>query len=76
MVSIQPADMTNQKKRSFQAQLGKKERANKKKAEQKAMKAMARLKPELEVQLSSEKITSLKPAYLPSGEMTAFTGRS
>ena len=36
----------------------------------------ARLKPELEVQLSSEKITSLKPAYFPSGEMTAFTGRS
>ena len=43
MVSIQPADMTNQKKKSFQAQLGKKERANKKKAEQKAMKAMGKV---------------------------------
>lgn len=39
-------------------------------------KQWARLKPELEVQLSSEKMTSLKPAYFPSGEMTAFTGRS
>jgi len=44
MVSIRPADMTNQKKRSFQAQVGKKERADKKKAEQKAMKAMGKVK--------------------------------
>ena len=44
MVSIRPADTTNQKKRSFQAQVGKKERADKKKAGQKAMKAMGKVK--------------------------------
>ena len=39
MVWLEPADLSNQEKKSFQSDAGRKERADKRKADQKARKA-------------------------------------
>ncbi len=75
-VPFEPADMSNQEKKSFQIEPGKKEPADRRKAEQKARKHWERLKPVLEVYSSSGKITALITVYLHWGLMRVFIGAS
>ncbi len=45
LVTIEPSDMTNQGQKSFQTDKARKDRADKRKAEQKARKAKGKAKP-------------------------------
>ena len=76
MVPFEPADMSNQEKKNFQIEPGRKNLQTEGKQNRRRRKHWERLKPVLEVYFSSGKITSLITVYLHWGLMRVFIGAS
>jgi len=77
MVWLEPADLSNQEKKSVQSDAGRKERADLRKADQKATKAKGKaIEPGLEVYTSSDMVTPVIGVYFPAGLMAVSIGAS
>ena len=78
MVSLEPADLSNQEKKSCQSDAGRKERADTRKADQQARKAKTKATSSSCGIAFIKEITSTdySTVYFPSGLMTGFIGAS
>ena len=75
LVAIEPSDLPNQEKKNYPSDLGRKERADKRKAAQKARKAKGKAKASQSGILFIRK-DNLNSVYFPSGERTVSLAES